>query len=317
MLMTAVWLFGAPEFSALVLSAATLVAVLGVPHGGLDHWTGRRLFASHFRDRWWLMFFPGYLAVGLAVAAAWFAFPVLTALGFFFLSAWHFGREDQHRMASIQKKKRSSAIVGHVSAIALGGLVIWIPAIIRPLEMEGLLRMIVPTNDSQDAAQIVRWTQWGAMILCPMAILFLVRQLISDGANKIGSKGGNEAIDWSVWVPLATAGIAAFTPILVSFTAYFCLWHSMLGLSRLRSQEGLTRPQFMMAILPLSALAVGGVAALGFLVRFGDGGPAIHAIPASLQTLFIGLSAIAVPHLLLHEWSDLAQRKQPMAEAMS
>ncbi len=317
MLMTALWLFGAPEFSALVLSAATLVAILGVPHGGLDHWTGRRLLASHFRDRWWLMFFPGYLAVGLAVAAAWFAFPVLTVFGFFFLSAWHFGREDQHRMASIQEKKRSSAFIEHVSAIALGGLVIWIPAIIRPLEMEELLRMIVPSNDSQDAAQIVRWTQWGAMVLCPMAVLFLVRQLISDGANRIGSKGGNGAIDWSVWVPLATAGIAAFTPILVSFTAYFCLWHSMLGLSRLRSQEGLTRPRFMMAILPLSALAVGGVAALGFLVRFGDGGPAISAIPASLQTLFIGLSAIAVPHLLLHEWSDLVQRKQPMAEVMS
>lgn len=317
MLMTAVWLFGAPDFSALVLSAATLVAVLGVPHGGLDHWTGRRLLASHFRDRWWLMFFPGYLAVGLAVAAAWFSFPVLTVLGFFFLSAWHFGREDQHRMGSIREKKRSSGIVEHVSAIALGGLVIWIPAILRPLEMEGLLRMIVPSNDLQDAVQIVRWTQCGAMVLCLMSILFLVRNLISDRANKIGSKGGNGAIDWSVWVPLATVGIAAVTPILISFTAYFCFWHSMLGLSRLRSQEGLTRPKFIMAILPLSALAVGGVAALGFLVRFGDGGPAIYAIPASLQTLFIGLSAIAVPHLLLHEWSDLAQRKQPMAEVMS
>lgn len=317
MLMTAVWLFGAPEFSALVLSAATLVAVLGVPHGGLDHWTGRRLLASHFRDRWWWMFFPGYLAVGLAVAAAWFAFPVLTVLGFFLLSAWHFGREDQHRIAEIQRTKRSSATVEHLSAIALGGLVIWIPAIVRPFEMEGLLRMIVPSNDSQDAARIVQWTQWLAMVLCPMAILFLVRQLLSDRANRIGSKGSNGAIDWSVWVPLATAGIAAVTPILVSFTAYFCFWHSMLGLSRLRSQEGLTRPQFMMAVLPLSALAVGGVATLGFLVRFGDGGPAIHAIPASLQTLFIGLSAIAVPHLLLHEWSDLAQRKQAKMEVMS
>jgi len=314
MLMTAVWLFGAPTFSVLVLLAATLVAVLGVPHGGLDHWTGRRLLASHFRERWWLMFFPGYLAVGLAVAAAWLAFPVLTVLGFFFLSAWHFGREDQHRTASIQEDRRSSAFVEHVSAIALGGLVIWIPAITRPLEMEGLLRMIVPSNDSQDAAQIVRWTHWGAMVLCPMAILFSVRQLLSDRADRTGSKGNNGAIDWSVWVPLATAGIAAFTPILVSFTAYFCFWHSMLGLSRLQSQEGLTRPQFMMAVLPLSALAVGGVAALGFLVRFADGRP---AIPASLQTLFIGLSAIAVPHLLLHEWFDLAQRKHPMAELTS
>jgi hypothetical protein len=32
---------------------------------------------------------------------------------------------------------------------------------------------------------------------------------------------------------------------------------------------------------------------------------------ASLQTLFIGLSAIAVPHLLLHEWSDSTGLKTP------
>ena len=317
MLMTAMWLFGAPGFPALVLCAATLVAVLGVPHGGLDHWTGRRLLASHFRDRWWLMFFPGYLAVGLAVAAAWFAFPVPTVLGFFLLSAWHFGREDQHRIASIHGTKRSSAYVEHLSAIALGGLVIWIPAIVRPLEMEELLRMIVPSNDSQDAAQIVRLTQWVAMATCPMAILFLITPLLSGHLNIIRSKVGRGEDVCNVWVPIATAGIAAFTPILVSFTAYFCLWHSMLGLSRLRSQEGLTRLPFLMSILPLSALAVGGVAAIGFLVRFGDGGPSVDTIPASLQTLFIGLSAIAVPHLLLHEWSDLAQRNRPQPEVIS
>ncbi len=317
MLMTAVWLFGAPDLPALVLSAATLVAVLGVPHGGLDHWTGRRLLASHFRDRWWLMFFPGYLAVGAAVAFAWFAFPVPTVLGFFLLSAWHFGREDQHRIAEIQRTKRSSAYVEHLSAIALGGLVIWIPAIVRPIEMASILRMIVPSSDPQDVAQIVYLTQWIAIALCPMAISFLITPLLSGHLNIIRSKVASGEDVCHVWVPLATAGIAAFTPILVSFTVYFCLWHSMLGLSRLRSQEGLTRPHFLMAVLPLSALAVGGVATLGFLVHFGDGGPAIHAIPASIQTLFIGLSAIAVPHLLLHEWSDLAQRNKPHSEVIS
>jgi hypothetical protein len=85
--MAALRLLGAPEFSVLVYVAAVLVAILGVPHGGLDHWTGRRLLASRFRDSWWLMFFPGYLAVGVAVAASWFVFPLATVIGFFLLSA--------------------------------------------------------------------------------------------------------------------------------------------------------------------------------------------------------------------------------------
>ncbi len=300
---TAVQLVGAPEFSVLVDVAAILVAVLGVPHGGLDHWTGRRLLASRFRDAWWLMFFPGYAAVGVAVAMCWFAFPVVTVIGFFLLSAWHFGREDQHRIAQETGCQRSSAMLAHLTAVALGGLVIWIPALVRPDEMAQLLRMIIPRTDAGEAEQIVFLTRWMAIGLCPWAYGVCLQRLIRDGG------------DLNAWVLVATATIAAGAPILVSFTAYFCLWHSILGLSRLRSQEGLSAPRFLLSIAPLSALAVVGVIGAGWFFRSLIGSSSIDAIPASLQTLFIGLSAIAVPHLLLHEWSEIAPFAERRSEA--
>jgi beta-carotene 15,15'-dioxygenase len=301
-------LWGAPDFSVLVCGAAILVAILGVPHGGLDHWTGRRLLASRFRDFWWLMFFPGYLAVGLAVAASWFVFPVATVIAFFLLSAWHFGREDQHRVAQGPQclgANLSSKLRTHLSAIAIGGLVIWVPALVRPGEMQSLLALIVPASDGNEAAQIVWLTRSLAMVLCPIAYAICLHQLMVQDQ------------DVSDWVPVATAGLAATAPILVSFTAYFCLWHSILGLTRLRTQEGLTGRQFVAATMPLSAIAVLGVVAIGWLFRYSLGATSIDSIPASLQTLFIGLSAIAVPHLLLHEWADAKVRSMNRMEVPS
>ena len=301
--MAAVRLLGTPEVSVLVCVAAVMVAILGVPHGGLDHWTGRRLLASRFRDSWWKLFFPGYLAVGVAVAVSWFVFPLATVIGFFLLSAWHFGREDQHRIAAKSGGTRSSAMLEHVSAIALGGLVIWIPALVRTDEMTWMLRMIVPANDPGAVEQIVFFTRSIAVFLCPVALVACVLQLRREGQ------------DLNAWVPVATVGIAAIAPILVSFTTYFCLWHSILGLSRLRSQEGLTAPRFVASVLPLSVMAVSGVVAAGWFVRQSLGTSSIGTMPQSLQTLFIGLSAIAVPHLLLHEWADRAQRATYRPEA--
>jgi hypothetical protein len=303
--MAAVRLLGAPEFSVLVCVAAFLVAILGVPHGGLDHWTGRRLLASRFRDSWWMMFFPGYLAVGLIVAIAWFVFPVATVIGFFLLSAWHFGREDQHRLAKRSGGPHSWVMLEHLSAIALGGLVIWIPALVRTEEMTWMLRMIVPSKDAGVAEQIVFLTRSIAMVLCPVALVACLSKLKREGQ------------DLNVWVPVATAGIAVIAPILVSFTAYFCLWHSILGLSRLRSQEGLKGPQFVASILPLSLMAVAGVIAAGWFFRQSVGPSSVGTVPESLQTLFIGLSAIAVPHLLLHEWAGLARRPSYRPETQS
>jgi beta-carotene 15,15'-dioxygenase len=306
-LMGSVLCFGAPSLPATIIGASLAIALTGVPHGGLDHWTGRQFLAPRFPKYWWIVFFPSYLAIGTIIVASWFVAPVTTAIGFFVLSAWHFGREEEEsrEAAAIRsgpnETRTLSRIHGHLSAIAIGGLVIWIPALMRPQEMDWLVSMLVASNDPTASGWIVAGTSWIAIAFVPLALTLVVQRLhlaSSDIRN---------------WIPLLTIGLSIITPILISFTAYFCAWHSILGLQRLRQREGLSLSQFAYAVAPLSTMATLGIMTMGWFFSR-EISSLIEPESISVKTLFIGLSAIAVPHILLHEVVGRAEQETvPMA----
>jgi Brp/Blh family beta-carotene 15,15'-monooxygenase len=216
---------------------------------------------------------------------------------FFIASAWHFGREDYKSNLDFgcnqQPIEKIQKVFGHFQCMALGGLVIWIPALIRPDEMCWLLGLIIPVSEAgSEAQQVVLWTQRLSLVLVPIAVFIVVRNFLS-GPNNVMH-----------WVPVATVAIGVFTPILLSFTIYFCAWHSVQGLRRLRRKERLTYTQFAWATFPLSVMAVAGIAFIGWFFQDAATALATGEQAPVLQTLFIGLSAIAVPHLLLHELED-------------
>lgn len=78
------------EPAAMAGVAAIAIAVVGVPHGGLDHWVGRRKLEPRLGWLWMPTFFDVYFFV----AALWRALPTPIIIAFFFISAWHFGREE-------------------------------------------------------------------------------------------------------------------------------------------------------------------------------------------------------------------------------
>jgi beta-carotene 15,15'-dioxygenase len=288
---------GTPDLASTVFVAAIAIAILGVPHGGLDHWTGRRLLSRQFPHRWWLVFFPAYLLIGLLFGIGWFLFPMTTVILFFLISAWHFGREDQQTVASRIASARLSSAQDHLAATSVGGLVIWIPSLVRPDEMQRLLCLIVPATKSEAVVSIVGATQIIAVCLVPLAICIVVHRLFTTPASSLA------------WVPLATSSISIYAPILISFSIYFCGWHSWQGLQRLRRNESLTTYDFIRSVAPLSVAAVLGIVSTRWWLRAWP----VELISsgqtsATLQTLFIGLSAIAVPHLLLHEFDSRLAR---------
>jgi Brp/Blh family beta-carotene 15,15'-monooxygenase len=288
--MVGVHVFGFPQLNHMAIGVGLAIAVVGVPHGGLDHWTGRRLLWRWLAHRWWLLFFPLYLTVGLAFAWGWLAAPTLFVVLFFLVSAWHFGREEPWADRCETNASATRSIAVHTSAAAVGGMVIWIPALFRPQEFLELLRMIVPASGSDPAVEITFLTGLIGGALVPVAAAVLAKRLMSA------------PLGWDNWVPLATASVAIWTPILISFSIYFCGWHSWQGLQRLRRAESLSPQQFARSIAPLSALAVAGVVAAGWwLQRWPVDISAASTSTAYLPTIFIGLSAIAVPHLILHE----------------
>ena len=266
---------------------ALAVAIVGVPHGGLDHLTGRRLLAARFPRTWALVFFPAYLAVALVVVIGWNVVPLLTALGFFLISAWHFGLEDDHG-------EFSSKLVRGVVVTSIGGMVIWIPVLTQASQVQSLLMSILPSEFAASAAEIVETTAWIAMVMLPIAAVVIARDFAS--ATSRGRAIRN----------ISFAGMFATADVLLSFGIYFCGWHSIRGLWRLAQENGMSLSQVVRSAMPLSIGAVS-LAAIGMWFWSSGQTPS----DAITRTLFISLSSMAVPHLLLHgPFSEITVRSR-------
>ncbi len=292
----AVWFAMTGGASAEVLPAATAigVAVLGVPHGGLDHWSGRRLLEPRLGRGWAVAFFAGYLTVGVLFAAGWWWWPRLAVPAFFLISAWHFGREDQQAEAVDAGQPCSPwrRLAGHAAALACGGAMIWGAVLLRPDEVASLLVELLPAGDVREAGRIVSFTRGVAVLAVPTAILI-------SAADLRRRRRAATAV-----ATLATLAATYALPVLISFAIYFCGWHSIRGLRRLWLESGLDGAAFVARVTPLSVAAIAMVwIAFGWLGTDLDFGrlQTDWSSTAGLRMTFIGLSAIAVPHLFLHE----------------
>ncbi|MEL7335930.1 MAG: Brp/Blh family beta-carotene 15,15'-dioxygenase [Planctomycetota bacterium] len=264
---------------SLLIFSAVLIGLLGVPHGGLDHRCGRRWLKPVLGKRWTHLFFISYLAVAALVTIAWFTFPRVTVLGFLVLSAWHFGREENVTRPTLR-------------TIAAGGLIIWAIAVFRTSEMVTVLSATIGENSTEQAEQIVQAARLASLLALPAGLFWA-----STSAAK--ANGVAEKLI-GLLIPVVTVVLAAVTPIVVSFTVYFCFWHSLLGLRRLKTTHQLGTSELMIAVAPISAVAVSMIVGVHGIA---DAGLSLEVFRQSvvLRMLFVGLASIAVPHILLHE----------------
>lgn len=94
---------------------------------------------------------------------------------------------------------------------------------------------------------------------------------------------------------------AVASPI-VSFPVSFCGWHSLRGLQRLRRERGESWPELARSLAALTVGAIALVALASWLVLGGAGWNG-----TLIRVTFVGLSAVAVPHLLLHGVAPLCE----------
>jgi len=264
-----------------VIALVVAVCLVGVPHGGVDSWEGRRWLVPVVGSHWCWVFFSGYLAVAVLVVVGWLVMPLWTAILFFLVSAWHFGWEDN----GLRSK---TLLWNHLAAIGSGGLVIWIPALCRPSEMQSILEWVVPSSMPTSALQIVGTARSIAMIFVPIAISDFGFSLAKSYARKLPLESS------LLRNPLLVA-LFAWTPILFSFGFYFCGWHSIRGLVHMKEEQKISNSELLFAVLPLSLGAIG---LTGAATWFWSSGRELSAELS--RSLFIGLSAIAVPHLILN-----------------
>lgn len=269
------------SFVSVLLACGVLL--LGLPHGGMDQKLGLKLLAHYPKALAVTVFLTVYLSVAGVVISGWFLAPRLTLLSFFILAAWHFGLEEQ----SCPAKSK----IARLGSTARGGMVIWIPALFKGPAVVALLTAILPSGSSSLAEQVV----FAIQAISPIFFILLVYDLFFiryEGGEKSYPTGN---ISFNQFRILAFGLLFAVANPLISFGVYFCLWHSIIGLGNLRLQFSLTNFELMKKIFPISAAAI-----LFFVAGFIFSRNVNPVTPAILQSVFIGLSAVAVPHLLLH-----------------
>jgi beta-carotene 15,15'-dioxygenase len=251
---------------------ALLVAVVGMPHGGLDNLFGRAVFQP-WVGRWWrLVFLLTYLGVAGLVVVGWLLAPVITTTLFFLISAFHFGDADGRT---------------GMMAVLEGGLVIWVSLLARPKETSTILAWVIPGGEPDGVLAVLIQLQPLLFVIMGLLAVHLVRLMI------VG--------EWQTSVRLVLfTGVLALLPVLVGFGLYFCGWHStreMVALAR-RAEPGSVRVG-LIKVLRLAAPAAGmavlatGLAAWWFAADR-------DLTPVVVQAVFLGLSSVAVPHILLH-----------------
>jgi len=259
-----------------------LVLLIGLPHGATDFLLFRRLHGPVLDRKKVFKFFFFYLVAVLGYLAIWLLLPVVAMVTFLVISAYHFGQSNWQALpvSAITRPVLNVAF----GAFTIGGAVLW-----HWDEGQSIVRQMIgdlPVWSDSTMANI----QW-FILLFNVAILFGIRL-----ASQI-----EPSLLLRELVKLCVLSFMFyFTPLLVGFTLYFTLWHSLSSLldqvSFFRHQwPSFTLKSYYYQAAPYTLLAIFGLLGLIF-------GQSYMFPGASFLSLFLILIAcMTLPHIILVE----------------
>ncbi len=259
-----------PSQTPWVLSAMAAIAV-AVWHGAFDGVLAEEACDSGWEARWRLPFYLCYVTMTVLVVLLWWAVPIVALTLFLLYSALHFGTEGEPDLS--RGRIFSGVATGLIPIVAACH---WWPDQVAAIFEQMLQR-------SPQYAFLL--TSLAGRALWPAVFLAVVPGLLKrDGAA----------------AALLTTELFLFrfcSPV-AAFAVFFCLWHtpehvistSLDGAGRFQLPLLLRhlRRGFLPWLLSLCAMAI--LFALGR-----------HTLASSLGILFITLSALTVPHMMLAE----------------
>jgi len=247
-----------------IIAIGPLVALLGLPHGALDHRIATTLWPLVTR-RHHAMFVAGYIGLAIAVLALWIIAPSIALAAFLIYSALHFSDDWRADLRLWQ-------------SLPLGVSVIALPALVFQSDVAVLFGFLIAEPTATLFAALLHKTAIAAIIASALCLVVNLRRA-----------------PWVTTEYALLVATALVTPPLIYFVIYFCLLHSPRHFLLTADQLRLTPLQALRAAWPI-LMATLAIAVLGALV-LADFTPAFE--PATLQIVFIGLAAVTVPHMLL------------------
>ena len=251
--------------------ALAFVVFIGLPHGAFDAAISLSLLPSSKKTLRYIMVLIAYLLIAIGVVFIWHKFPSFSLTLFLVISLVHFGMADYSANPTRFK---------WVHIIAHGGIVtLWLPVIHKESVAE--IFLILTSNATPFL--------WNALSV--LTLLWLVACVIH--MSQIWRIKHQQTIALEL---VGLIIIAWFIPPLATFALYFCFIHSRRHFVFIWQElQSVTTAYMLIISATLLSLAswVMGAGLFWYLYQ------QMAANEAALQTIFIGLAALTVPHMIL------------------
>lgn len=264
------------------LTLALPLLFLGIPHGATDHLIFRNL---NFRDnnrKEMIRFYGSYLGMMAVYAFIWRWSPVVGLGMFLVLSAYHFGQSNWNAI-HFNKIARTMLYLFWGSYV-IAAPVLWHYTESRPI-LEAILKTTYPTTPSPWIVALP--ATLGTILLLAMALLYF-KKLISK-----------QVLRAEVTNLIVLSLLFYCTPLLVGFGLYFAGWHSLSSILEQVAFFQTKNPaykwqQYLRQVMPYTLLAIFGMLAVW-------GAQESLSVGAHIGLLFLGISLVTLPHMILIE----------------
>ena len=259
------------------------IVLLGVPHGAADLLVASQNANSSKKSFSKFRFLALYISRLFAFAAIMWFFPLAGNLLFIFFAAYHFGETDLYQF-------KTNTISGKAFVIFYGLLILSVILMHHFEEVKPLFQLF--TAGKQNAV-FINWLDANRYnVISVSGILFFTSTFIYFLRNS-NSDTNNQG---QFLIRFAVILLILFNlPLLLGFTFYFVVWHSVLSLNNitayLRKNNSHTQNRIKREIIFYSILAIGGIA------LFGLTGSMFINSNAMVGYLFLGLAVLTAPHM--------------------
>jgi beta-carotene 15,15'-dioxygenase len=263
------------------------IVLLGVPHGAADLLVAKRNADNDEKSFSVLKFFVNYLGRLIIFGLILFLFPFLGLTLFIFFAAYHFGETDLHAF-KIESWSGKFFVVSY-------GLVILNFIILNNFE-EGkvMLELFRPGIKN---TLVIDWLENNRFLMLALTfLLFLICAVIYFVKHGIDFYGQRYFFLQFVLMLFILYNL----PMILGFTFYFVIWHSLLSLRNiinyLRKDNLISNTLITKNIIFYSSLAMLGVVILG------SAGFMFVNTNTITVYIFSGLAVLTAPHMqIMHD----------------
>lgn len=259
------------------------IILLGVPHGAADLLVAARnanLSGRIFSKQKFLIVYLGRLVL---FAVLLFLFPVPGTILFIFFAAYHFGETDLYQF-------KTDTLAGKVFVISYGMIILGVILLHHFDDVITIYQLLEPGNQTP---AFIKWiSQHRYSLLSANALLFFVAAFIYFLKNKQfdSSETGHFLVRFA-----CILFILFNLPMLLGFTFYFVVWHSLLSLNNivmyLGRENTVSYRTIAKQVLLYSILAIAGIGVFGLTgFMFTDENTIAGYI-------FLSLAVLTAPHM--------------------